>query len=82
DFKTNRFNLFIVALSVGFGLIPLVAPDFFKKLLVLAPSWGPILHSGIILTAITSVLLNVFFNGLGDREEAMKAAARTTHGSE
>ncbi|HRK19008.1 MAG TPA: nucleobase:cation symporter-2 family protein [Hyphomicrobiaceae bacterium] len=82
DYKTNRNNLFIVALSVGFGLIPLVAPTFFNKLTALVPSLGPILHSGIILTAIVSVALNLFFNGLQSREEAAAAAARTTHGSE
>ena len=32
DFKTNQHNLLVVALSVGFGLIPLVAPTFFKNL--------------------------------------------------
>ncbi|MDU1809372.1 MAG: nucleobase:cation symporter-2 family protein, partial [Bradyrhizobium sp.] len=32
DFKTNRFDLFIVAISVGFGLIPLAAPGFFHNL--------------------------------------------------
>ena len=31
DFKTNRYNLFVVAISVGFGMIPLVAPNFFKN---------------------------------------------------
>ena len=30
DFKTNRYNLFVVAISVGFGMIPLVAPNFFR----------------------------------------------------
>ena len=82
DFKTNRFNLFIVALSVGFGLIPLVHPTFFNKVAALAPSVGPIIHSGIILTAIVSVFLNLFFNGVTSRDEAAAAAARTTHGNE
>ena len=82
DFKTNRFNLFIVALSVGFGLIPLVHPQFFNKLAAIVPSLGPILHSGIILTAIVSVALNLFFNGVQSREQAAAAAARTTHGSD
>ena len=31
DFKNNRYNLFVVAISVGFGMIPLVAPNFFKQ---------------------------------------------------
>ena len=30
DFKTNRYNLFVVAIAVGFGMIPLVAPNSFS----------------------------------------------------
>ena len=82
DYKTNKFNLYTVALAVGFGLIPLVAPDFFKKVIAAVPTLGPILHSGILLTAFVAVLLNLFFNGLGSREDAVEAARRTTHGSE
>ena len=82
DYKTNRFNLYTVALAVGFGLIPLVAPTFFNKVIAAIPTLGPILHSGILLTAILAVLLNLFFNGIGSREDAVEAARRTTHGSE
>lgn len=82
DFKGNRHNLFVVALSVGFGLIPLVAPDFFKKVVAAMPAFGPILHSGILLTAFVAVALNLFFNGLGSREETEAALKRTTHGTE
>jgi NCS2 family nucleobase:cation symporter-2 len=82
DYKTNKFNLYTVALAIGFGLIPLVAPTFFNKVVAAVPSLGPILHSGILLTAIVAVVLNLFFNGIGSREEAAAAAARTTHGSE
>ncbi len=32
DFKTNRNNLFVVAIAIGFGMIPLVAPNFFRQL--------------------------------------------------
>jgi len=46
------------------------------------PTLGPILHSGILLTAFVALILNVFFNGLGSREDAVEAARRTTHGSE
>ena len=31
DFRNNRFNLFVVAVSIGIGMIPLVAPGFFKQ---------------------------------------------------
>jgi uric acid transporter len=59
DFSNNH-NTFIVAISVGIGLIPLVAPDFFK----LFPSWSQtVLHSGITLGSITAIILNAFFNG-------------------
>ena len=46
DFKTNRYNLFVVAISVGFGMIPLVAPNFFKNL---PHVLQPLLESGILL---------------------------------
>jgi NCS2 family nucleobase:cation symporter-2 len=71
-----------VALSVGFGLIPLVAPDFFKKLVAAVPSLDPLVHSGILLTAFAAVILNLYFNGIGSRDDAADAARRTTHGVE
>ncbi|WP_035715461.1 nucleobase:cation symporter-2 family protein [Azorhizobium doebereinerae] len=74
DFKTNRFNLFIVAISVGFGMIPLVAPNFFKAL---PHDLHPLLESGILLSAIAAVGLNLFFNGVkGASVEAVVAAAK------
>lgn len=82
DYKASRFNLYVVALSIGFGLIPLVAPDFFKKTLAIVPQLKPLLDSGILLTAFSAVLLNLFFNGLISREEAADAARRTSHGTE
>src|SRR5271166_4340914 len=67
DFKGNRYNLFVVAISVGFGMIPLVAPNFFQY----TPEvLHPLLESGILLTAIVSVVLNLFFNGLTSTEAA------------
>jgi uric acid transporter len=80
DFKTNNYNLFIVAISVGFGMIPLVAPNFFKAL---PHDLHPLLESGILLSALVAVMLNAFFNGLGSAEsakaEAAGAAAAATH---
>ncbi|CCD93424.1 putative purine permease ygfU-like (NCS2 family) [Bradyrhizobium sp. ORS 375] len=72
DFKTNRFNLFIVAISTGFGLIPLVAPRFFHNL---PKDLQPLLESGILLCAVVAVLLNAFFNGLGSGKTAEADAA-------
>jgi len=72
DFKSNRFNLYIVALSVGFGLIPLVAPRWAQQM---PHVLNPLLESGILLTAVAAVSLNLFFNGsrdvpAGSHEEA------------
>jgi uric acid transporter len=72
DFRANRFNLFIVAISVGFGMIPLMAPNFFKQL---PDTLHPLLESGILLAAIVSVLLNQFFNGFSGAEDASSDAA-------
>ena len=72
DYKNNRNNLYIVALSIGFGLIPLVAPRWTQHM---AHSLHPLLESGILLTAVAAVLLNLFFNGAkGDTAEAIAAA--------
>jgi uric acid transporter len=79
DYKTSRNNLYVVAISVGFGMIPLVAPTFFDKL---PKDLSPILHSGILLTAIAAVVLNLYFNGIVSQADAQAAARRTTHGSE
>jgi NCS2 family nucleobase:cation symporter-2 len=79
DYKTSRNNLYVVAISIGFGMIPLVAPTFFSKL---PKELSPILHSGILLTAISAVILNLYFNGIVSQAEAQAAAKRTTHGSE
>jgi len=72
DFKTNRYNLFIVAIAVGFGMIPLVAPNFFRHT---PDALHPLLESAILLAAIVSVLLNLFFNGLGAAETAQQDAS-------
>jgi NCS2 family nucleobase:cation symporter-2 len=74
DFKTNRYNLFVVAISVGFGMIPLVSPNFFKNL---PHALHPLLESGILLSAIVAVLLNAFFNGVSSMERARAEASAT-----
>jgi NCS2 family nucleobase:cation symporter-2 len=79
NFKTNRYNLFIVAISVGFGMIPLVAPNFFRY----TPDvLHPLLESGILLAAVVSVVLNLFFNGLRSVEAAQAEASATAAAAE
>ncbi len=71
DFKTNRNNLYIVAISIGAGMIPLVAPRWTQHM---AHSLHPLLESGILLTAISAVVLNLYFNG-GKADEAASVEA-------
>lgn len=72
DFKANRYNLFVVAISVGFGMIPLVAGNFFHQF---PAALKPLLESGILLAALVAVILNAFFNGVGSSEAARAEAA-------
>jgi uric acid transporter len=80
DFKNNRHNLFVVAISIGFGLIPLAAPGFFKNL---PHDLQPLLESGILLCAVVAVLLNAFFNGVSGgataEADAVAAASSAQH---
>ncbi len=73
DFKSKRNNLYIVALAIGFGLVPLVAPRWTQHM---AHSLHPLLESGILLTAIAAVTLNLYFNGGrgADQAGAIEAA--------
>jgi NCS2 family nucleobase:cation symporter-2 len=79
NFKARPNNLFVVAVSVGFGMIPLVAPAFFHNL---PHELQPLLESGILLAAVVSVILNMFFNGLGSIEAARSEAAATAAAAE
>jgi len=72
DFKTNRHNAMIVAVSIGIGMIPLVAPNFRQWM---PHAIHPLIESGILLASITAVLLNLFFNGAKmDMQETIQAA--------
>ncbi|WP_020559466.1 nucleobase:cation symporter-2 family protein [Thiofilum flexile] len=59
DFS-NRHNALIVAVSIGIGMIPLIAPNFKQWL---PHAIHPLIESGIILASFSAVLLNLFFNG-------------------
>ena len=79
NFRTQPNNLFVVAVAVGFGMIPLVAPAFFHYL---PHELQPLLESGILLAAVVAVILNLFFNGLGSVESAHSQAATVAAASE
>jgi uric acid transporter len=76
DFVKNHHNLFIVAVSVGMGLVPVVSPHFFAKL---PPALAPILHSGILLASVSAVILNIIFNGVRSEKGAERDIRRAGH---
>jgi len=73
DFKTWRFNSLIVAISLGIGMIPLIAPNFKQWM---PHGIHPLIESGILLSSLSAVLLNLFFNGGQADTGAAVAAAR------
>ncbi len=79
DFQKRPNNLFVVAISVGFGMIPLVAPSFFNHM---PHDLHPLLESGILLAAIAAVLLNIFFNGVASAAEAEAEAMASASAAE
>ncbi len=72
DFHTNRNNAMIVAISIGVGMIPLVAPNFRQWL---PHAIHPLIESGILLASIAAVALNLFFNGAKDDPAAARRAS-------
>lgn len=79
DFKQNKNNAFIVAVSIGIGMIPLIAPNFKQWM---PHELHPLIESGIMLSSMTAVLLNLFFNGAhGGAEEDIVAAAKQADGA-
>lgn len=75
----NNVNLIIVATSIGFGMIPIAAPNFYDHF----PSWfATIFHSGISSSAIMAILLNLAFNhfttGNSDQQSVFAAADERT----
>ena len=72
----NNMNLIIVATSIGFGMIPIAAPNFYHHF----PTWfETIFHSGISSAAIMAILLNLLFNhlraGNSDQQSVFVAAS-------
>jgi len=66
DFRTNRHNGLIVAVSLGVGMIPMVSDKFFAKF---PTDIGTLLNSGIALCAIAAIVLNYLANGRASKEE-------------
>jgi NCS2 family nucleobase:cation symporter-2 len=78
DFAGQRHNVLVVAISIGFGLIPIVSPNFFR---IMPDALRPIFGDGIILTSIAAVLLNAYFNR-STAEEATEGAMLAAQAAE
>lgn len=77
DFAGNKHNLYIVAISMGMGLLPLVAPRWAQQM---PHDLQILLESGILLAALTAVVLNLYFNGSrGDVAGSVEASGAVGH---
>jgi uric acid transporter len=79
DFTTQRHNVLIVAISIGFGVIPIVSPNFFR---IIPAELKPIFGDAIIMTSLAAVLLNAYFNRTTESEateDALLAAQGAGH---
>ena len=76
---SQRNNQLVIAVSLGCGMIPLAAPDFFTAL----PQWTtPIVHSGILLTSVAAVVTNRALNGRTDDIDAAAERAELESAAE
>ena len=76
---TQRHNVRIVAISIGFGVIPIVSPNFFR---IVPAELKPIFGDAIIMTSLAAVQLNAYFNrttAAEAEEDAMLAAQGAGH---
>src|ERR1700744_1882316 len=65
DYNAQRNNVLIVAISVGFGVIPIASPTSFRPI---PAELKPIFGDAIIMTSIAAVLLNAYFNRTSTEE--------------
>jgi xanthine permease len=79
DYARQRNSVLVVAISIGFGLIPIVSPTFFHAF---PDAMKPIVGDGIILTSISAVLLNILLNRTSQEDaeiDAFRAAQAAEH---
>ena len=71
----NNMNLLIVAVSITFGMLPVMKPDIYQAF----PEWFQVIfHSGISSAALMAIVLNIVFNELsrfGPKNTAPSSAA-------
>lgn len=79
DYVKAPHNTLVIAISIGFGLIPIVSPNFFH---IMPAELKPIFGDGIILTSIAAVALNAYFNRTTEKEaseDSVLAAQGANH---
>lgn len=76
QFEGNQ-NKLIVAISIGVGVITIGCPNFYHDF----PEWARIvLHSGITAGSLVAIVLNYFFNELGNQDKTV--APEGTHNAQ
>ena len=70
DFAGNRRNLYVVALGLGVGLIPVVSPKFLAGL----PPSMSLLQNGVLLGIVTTIVLNLLLNSGGAPQASPQAS--------
>jgi uric acid transporter len=78
DYTTQRNNVLIVAIAIGFGVIPIVSPNFFR---IMPAELKPVFGDPIIMTSIAAILLNAYFNRTS-AEEARQGAMLAAEAAE
>lgn len=63
----GNLNLVIVAVSLGFGIVPIAAPPFYDAF----PDWlATIMHSGIVGGFLAALVLHTWFNVIGGMDSS------------
>ncbi|UTH00085.1 nucleobase:cation symporter-2 family protein [Macrococcoides canis] len=62
---TRQDNLLIIAVSVGIGLGITTVPEAFSKF---GSDYEWLTQNGIVIGTFTAIILNLFFNGLNDKQ--------------
>jgi uric acid transporter len=73
DFHDDR-NVIVVAVSLGFALIPVAFPTFYSHF---PKDVQTIIGSGITMGALTAIVLNLFLNILGGKSNLVDAVVPT-----
>jgi NCS2 family nucleobase:cation symporter-2 len=68
----NRRNLYVVAVSLGVGMIPVFDPRFYDRLPAAVATF---MNNGVVAGVITAVVLNLILNGEATRETPLAEGA-------